>query len=142
MLDLHVHDAHFIRVLWGMPQSVFSTGRMRGDVPEHFTTQFVFGDSDLAVSATCGVIQQQGRPFTHGFEIHLQRATLLFDFAVMGNQPVVQTPLTILSATGKVQRPRLPADDPVRAFEAELFRQPSSEPLASADQGVAVRVAR
>ena len=34
MLDLHIHDAHFIRLLFGMPTAVSSIGRCRGDVPE------------------------------------------------------------------------------------------------------------
>ena len=55
---------------------------MRGEVVENFNTQFFFDDPALVVTATSGVIAQQGRPFTHGFEIYLERATLLFDFAV------------------------------------------------------------
>ena len=34
MLDLNVHDAHFIRLLCGMPKAVFALGRMRGEVAE------------------------------------------------------------------------------------------------------------
>ncbi|MBL8828451.1 MAG: Gfo/Idh/MocA family oxidoreductase, partial [Planctomycetaceae bacterium] len=90
VVDLHIHDAHFIRLLCGMPQAVFSTGRMRGEVVEFFTTQFQFADKDLAVTATSGVIEQQGRSFTHGFEIHLEKATIVFDFAVVAGQPRVQ----------------------------------------------------
>ena len=44
MLDLHVHDAHFIRLLCGMPKAVFTSGRMRGEVAEYFTSQFLFDD--------------------------------------------------------------------------------------------------
>src|SRR5690349_7036660 len=55
MLDLHVHDAHYIRLLCGMPTAVFTSGRMRGEVAEYFTSQFQFGDQRLAVSATSGV---------------------------------------------------------------------------------------
>ena len=69
MLDLHVHDAHFIRLLFGMPVSVTSQGRMRGEVVEYFNTQFSFADPALMASATSGVIYQQGRSFTHGYEI-------------------------------------------------------------------------
>ncbi len=105
VVDLHIHDAHFIRLLCGMPQAVFSTGRMRGDVVEFFTTQFQFADQDLAVTATSGVIAQQGRSFTHGFEIHLEKATIVFDFAVVGGQPRVQIPLTVLGPGDKVTEP-------------------------------------
>ncbi len=117
VVDLHIHDAHFIRLLCGMPQAVFSTGRMRGDVVEFFTTQFQFADQDLAVTATSGVIAQQGRSFTHGFEIHLEKATIVFDFAVVGGQPRVQIPLTVLGPGDKVTEPKL---DSVDGFVAEL----------------------
>lgn len=117
VVDLHIHDAHFIRLLCGMPQAVFSTGRMRGEVVEFFTTQFQFADKDLAVTATSGVIAQQGRSFTHGFEIHLEKATIVFDFAVVGGQPRVQIPLTVLGPGDKVTEPKLAAVD---GFVAEL----------------------
>ncbi|MCA9100297.1 MAG: Gfo/Idh/MocA family oxidoreductase, partial [Planctomycetales bacterium] len=46
MLDLHIHDAHYIRLLCGMPSSVVSTGRMRGEVVEFAESQFRFDNSD------------------------------------------------------------------------------------------------
>ncbi len=61
MLDLHVHDAHFIHLLCGMPRAVSTIGRMRGAVAEYFTSQFLFDDRQLVVSAMSGVVQQQGR---------------------------------------------------------------------------------
>lgn len=121
LVDLHVHDAHLIRLLFGMPVAVTSQGRMRGDVAEYCNTQFQFADSSLSVSATSGVINQQGRPFTHGFEIHLEKGTLLFNFAVMSDGNNLAVPLTLLDSKGKVQRPKLPAGDPMlAAFEAEI----------------------
>jgi predicted dehydrogenase len=117
VVDLHIHDAHFIRLACGMPRAVFSTGRMRGEMVEFFETQFLFDDRDLAVTASGGVIAQQGRSFTHAFEIHLERATLIYDFAVIDNKPTVNTPLTVLGPKSKVSRPKLPEVD---AFVAEL----------------------
>ena len=52
---------------------------MRGEVVERFTTQFLY-DPPRIVTATSGVIDQQGRPFTHGYEIYLEKATLFFDY--------------------------------------------------------------
>lgn len=120
MLDLHVHDAHYIRLLFGMPTSVFTRGRMRGEVAEFFTSQFLFDDPKLVVSAESGVIQQQGRAFCAAFEIHLERATLLYDFAVIDGQPQTGMPFTILTSDGKVQRPTIESADPVDAFASEL----------------------
>ena len=87
MLDLHVHDAHFIRLTCGLPRTVQCAGSMRGEVVERFHAQFRFEDPELMVTAASGVIAQQGRPFTHGYEIYLEKATLLYDFAVIGGEP-------------------------------------------------------
>ena len=80
MIDLHIHDAHFIRMTCGMPKAVHTLGRMHGEVVESFNTQFFFDDPDLLVTATCGVINQQGRTFTHGFEIYLERGHAVVRF--------------------------------------------------------------
>ena len=123
MVDLHIHDAHFIRLVCGMPQAVFTSGRMRGAVAEFFTSQFMFASDKHeppTVTAISGVLRQQGRSFTHGFEIQLERATLLFDFAVVDGQPKVNIPLTILTSDGKVLHPELPSGDPVDDFVREL----------------------
>lgn len=120
MIDLHVHDAHFIRVVCGMPAAVHTIGSMRGEVAERFTTQFLFDDSGPMVTASCGVINQQGRPFTHAFEVYLERATLLFDAAGIGKDWVVAYPLTLLTDDGKVLRPKLSSTDPCDAFVAEI----------------------
>ena len=121
MLDLHVHDAHFIRLVFGMPTSVTSVGRMRGELAEYWNTQFRFENRDLVVTATSGVINQHGRTFMHGCEIHLEEATIGFEFAVIGDQPELLLPLTILTPDGGTERPDLGGGDPMlRAFEAEL----------------------
>jgi len=117
VVDLHIHDAHFIRLVCGMPSAVFSTGRMRGEVVEFIDTQFLFNDRRPAVSATSGVIAQQGRSFTHAFEIYLERATILYDAAVFAGEATTPTPLTLLTADGRVRRPAL---KPVDAFAAEI----------------------
>lgn len=120
LFDLHVHDAHFIRLLFGVPDEVISRGRSRDELPEYWHTQFSFGQSNRIVEATCGAINQQGRPFTHGFEIHFERATLLFDFAVIGEEASYLCPPTILHESGDVERVELGSGDPMDAFEAEL----------------------
>lgn len=116
VVDLHIHDAHLIRLLWGMPKGVQSTGRGRGDVVEFINSQFLY-DTDTLVTATSGVIHQQGRSFTHGFEVYFERATVTYDSSVLDGQLVVGMPLTVLTARGKVERPKLREVDP---FAAEL----------------------
>lgn len=119
LFDLHVHDAHFIRLLFGMPEAVDSCGRQRGDVVEYCNSIFRFADPSLAVTCTSGVINQQGRPFTHGFELHLESATLQFEFAGLADEAEVM-PLKLLTPDGKVVRPTLGDGDPVLAFEREI----------------------
>ena len=119
LLDLHVHDAHWIRLLFGMPDRVHSRGRMRGDVPEYCATVFEFGDQPFVISSVMGVINQQGRPFTHGFEIHLERATIQFEFAGFSDQGE-SMPLKLLTEEGDLVRPDLGDGDPVNAFIAEI----------------------
>jgi predicted dehydrogenase len=142
MIDLHVHDAHFIRILAGMPSSVFTSGRLRGEVAEFFSSQFQFPDRTLHVTATSGAIGQQGRSFTHAFEIHLEKATLLFDFAVIDGQPTTLMPLTVLAPNGKVIRPKLRAADPLDGFIKELSEMAraieTGEPSALLDGQLAV----
>jgi hypothetical protein len=103
-----------------MPKAVFTTGRMRGEVAEYFTSQFTFDDPKIVVAAISGVIQQQGRGFCAGFEIHLERATLVYDFAVIDGKPELNMPLSVLTADGKVERPKMKSSDPVDAFADEL----------------------
>jgi len=120
LLDLHVHDAHLIRVLFGMPASVTSQGRMRGEVVEYVHTAFRFADPSLVVSAESGVVRPQGRSFTHGFEMHLEKATLQYEFAVFDGKPRLIQPLTVCDGEGKVLQPALGDGDPARAFEGEI----------------------
>ena len=106
MLDLHVHDAHFIRLVFGMPKAVQTVGTMRGEVAERFTTQFLY-DPPRMVTAASGVIDQQGRPFTHAYEIYLEKATLFFDYMALPKLGDAVTPVTVLLDNGKVLRPKL-----------------------------------
>lgn len=119
LLDLHVHDAHFIRMLFGMPSSVGSTGRRRDGTVDFCSSIYQFPDSHFAVSSTMGVINQQGRPFTHGYEIHLEKATLQFEFAGFSDEPELM-PLKVLTHDDQVLRPELGDGDPVNAFVNEI----------------------
>ncbi len=134
MLDLHIHDAHFIRVVCGMPNAVRSVGTMRGKVAERFATQFIY-DPPRMVTSTSGVIGQQGRPFTHAYEIYLEKATLFFDYMAMPALGDVSVPVTVLLDNGKALRPKLLGAGPSDAFLAEL-----SEVVRSVKTGVPSRL--
>lgn len=120
LLDLHVHDAHYLRMLFGMPEAVTSSGRMRGEVVEFCHSLFHYPGQAAAVCASSGVINQQGRSFTHGFEIHFEKATLQFEFAVVGSEGKMLMPLTVFHRNGQIEQPELSDGDPQRAFVSEI----------------------
>lgn len=120
LLDLHVHDAHLIRVLFGMPKTVYSGGRFKKGVPEYCNSVFTFEDEDVSVACTGGVVRQQGRPFNHGFEIHLEKATLCFEFAAHDDEAETIN-LKVLEEDGSISRPQDIGDpDPLFAFVREM----------------------
>jgi predicted dehydrogenase len=120
MLDLHVHDAHFIRLLFGMPASVVTYGTAFQGLPKYWHSLFEFSGNQYVVEATSGTIDQQGRPFLHGFEIRLEKATLAFEFAVLAGKGSYLLPPTIFDSRGDAKQIELKGGDPMDAFHAEL----------------------
>jgi predicted dehydrogenase len=119
LVDLHVHDLHWIQLLFGKPKGVQAVGRMKGDVAKFVHVLYDYGNRGIAVSSTSGVIDGPGRPFTHGFELHLEQATLQHEFAAYSDAAETM-PLKIVTSDGQVIRPELPAADEVDAFRAEI----------------------
>jgi predicted dehydrogenase len=119
LVDLHVHDLHWIQLLFGRPTSVQAVGRMRGKTAEYVHVLYRFADPDVCVSSSSGVIDAPGRPFTHGFELHLEKALLQHEFAAFSDAGETM-PLKIATQDGQVLRPVLPAGDEVDAFRAEI----------------------
>jgi predicted dehydrogenase len=112
-VDLHIHDTHFIRILCGMPQAVFSTGCVEGETVVHLATQYLYGPEGPSVTCTSGALAQPGRPFVHGYELYLEGATLTYESGVL--------PPTLFTASGAVELPELPGGaDPIAAFAAEI----------------------
>lgn len=120
-IDLHVHDTHFIQLLCGMPDAVFSQGKLAGGAfAQYLTTQYIYNDNELSISCSSGAVSQEGRAFSHGFELYLEKATLLYEFATLGGEPVTATPLTLLTDDGRVHSVDLGETDPVDAFTNEI----------------------
>ena len=63
---------------------------------------------------------QAGRPFAHGFEIYLERATLSYGFANLAGEGHPIPALTVILPDGTVERPDLGSGDPIDAFMREL----------------------
>ena len=111
-VDLHIHDTHFIGLVCGIPERVFSTGVIQKGTVSYLTTQYLYGSGGPAVSCSSGDICKKGRQFVHGYEIYLENAALLYESGA--------TPLTLLTADGKSERPSLGQADDFTAFAAEL----------------------
>jgi predicted dehydrogenase len=113
-VDLHIHDTHFIALIAGVPARVFSCGVVGPDnAVSYLTTSYLYGANGPAVSCSSGAVAMGGRPFVHGYEIYLEKASLLFESGTK--------PLTLLTADGKVKmpKPRGGADE-LAGFTAEI----------------------
>jgi predicted dehydrogenase len=111
-VDLHIHDTHFIGLLCGTPKRVFSSGLEEKGAVNYLTTQYLYGANGPAVSCSSGALCMSGRPFVHGYEIYLERATLVYESGAV--------PLTVLTSDGKSEQPKLSAGDPVDSFATEI----------------------
>jgi predicted dehydrogenase len=112
-IDLHIHDTHFIGLVCGVPGKVFSTGVIDGDAVQYLTTLYLYGSGGPSVSCASGAVAQKGRPFVHGYEVYLERATLVYESGA--------TPLTVLTADGKQEQPRLEGGgEATAAFTLEI----------------------
>jgi predicted dehydrogenase len=118
-IDLHIHDTHFIGLVCGVPRAVQSRGVLEGNAVVHLASQYLYDDPNLAVSAISGALSQSGRPFTHGFEFYLERATLSFSFANLAGEGQL-APLSVILPNGTVEKPELGSGDPIDSFAAEI----------------------
>lgn len=113
-VDLHIHDTHFIGLVCGVPKQVCSTGIVdQGGSVDHLTTAYLYGPSGPAVSCSSGALTMKGRPFVHGYEIYLEKATLVYESGTC--------PLMVLKADGTSEQPKLAGgDDATTAFTIEI----------------------
>lgn len=112
-VDLHIHDTHFIGLLCGVPKEVFAVGTVQNGAVTYLTTSYLYGPGGPAVTCSSGAVCMAGRPFTHGYEIYLEKASLVYDAG--------GPPLTLLTADGKATPPELAGGgDPLAAFTDEL----------------------
>lgn len=112
-VDLHIHDTHFIGLVCGVPKQVFAVGTIERDAVTYLTTSYLYGSGGPAVTCSSGALSMNGRPFVHGYEIYLEKATLVYDSSGLA--------LTLLTADGKSTQPALTGGgDPLSAFADEL----------------------
>ncbi len=120
LVDLHVHDAHLIRLLFGMPTAAHTASRQKNGAVMFYESVFEFDDNEVAVSAGGGVIDSPARGFTHGYDVSFEQATVQFEFAAYADGSTNLIPVTIMHADGSVERPQLGDGDPVSAFVSEI----------------------
>ncbi|MFO0803652.1 MAG: Gfo/Idh/MocA family oxidoreductase [Gemmataceae bacterium] len=112
-VDLHIHDTHFIGLVCGVPKDVFAIGTVENGAVTYLTTSYLYGPGGPAVTCSSGAVCMGGRPFVHGYEIYLEKASLIYD----SGGPA----LTLLTADGKSDVVQLPGGgDPLSAFTDEL----------------------
>ncbi|REJ93734.1 MAG: gfo/Idh/MocA family oxidoreductase [Planctomycetota bacterium] len=104
-IDLHIHDNHYISLVCGVPQSVFSRGILMDGLVNHVSTQYVYGDAEKTVSCISGGIAAGGLKFAQSFELFLEKATLQFDVGTYGSDWVVNRPLTVITDDDNIETP-------------------------------------
>lgn len=109
IIDLHIHDTHWIVLAFGVPKAIASQGVMAGDSIEYVASSYRYENGPV-VTATSGALAAGSRPFTHGYEIYFEEATLHYEAG---------GPLSLYTSHG-LQHPALGESDPVDSFRDEL----------------------
>ena len=80
----------------------------------HLTTAIsLWSRRPVRVTCSSGALAMKGRPFVHGYEIYLEKATLVYESGTC--------PLTVLTADGSSEQPKLTGgDDATTAFTSEI----------------------
>ena len=126
-VDLHVHDAHFVGLLAGVPASVESVGVVgQGGAVDYLSTVYRYPGGP-ALSCASGAVATAGRPFAHGYELYFERATLAYHSGGV--------PLTRFGPDGGCEVVKLEGgDDPLSGFTREL-----AEAVRAVETGVPSR---
>ena len=119
LIDLHVHDTHFVRLLFGMPKQVMCIGERKDGIVKFCHSLMQFDDPNVTVSTQSGVSNQTGRPFCHGFEIQFEKALLCFELSAQTTGTDTLS-LKIFDLDGNTIEPELPEADEVAGFTGEI----------------------
>jgi predicted dehydrogenase len=119
LIDLHVHDTHFIRLLFGMPNRVMCSAEMHQGIVKFCHTLMEFEQSGIIVATSSGVSDQTARPFCHAFEIQFEKAVMQFELRAMTDRAETM-PLIVLGQDAVAATPQLSVGDEISAFAAEI----------------------
>src|SRR5882672_3177639 len=79
LFDLHIHDSDFVQFLFGMPQSVFSSGMVEGNGSiDHVTTQYNYANGPTVYAEGSWLL---AKGFHMAYTLHCERATLDYDLS-------------------------------------------------------------
>lgn len=124
LIDLQVHDAHLIRMLFGMPTKAHTSSHLKDGVPKRYETVLEFdanaNGSQPVVAVAGGVIDSAARPFTHGYEVSFEKATVRYEFAAYSDGESNLTPVTVLHNDGRREIPDLSGNDEIDSFVTEI----------------------
>ena len=102
IVDLHIHDADFVRYLLGEPEKVDSTGAFIENRWDYVFTNYHYPDT--AVSAHCGWVRSQEYGFNMSYRALFEQGTLEYHSA---NTPT----LTLYRRDGTTETPDIPAPE-------------------------------
>jgi predicted dehydrogenase len=78
VLDLHIHDVDFLYYLFGLPDKVSPVGlRDKDGMINHIQTMYRFGD--VIAFAEASWDNPPGIPFTMGYRVNFEKATVVYD---------------------------------------------------------------
>lgn len=127
LVDLHIHDADFVRWVFGAPDSVLSTGDLH-----HVTTRYRYANGPAHVAAEGGWVQSPGFAFRMHFVVVFEHASAEFE---LGRKPEL-----LVRRAGESVAVEVPTlngyDGQVRALLARLSG--GGKALPTIDDAVAV----
>jgi len=97
-LDLHIHDADYVRYLLGDPAAIHSVGSKTAGVWDHILTNYCY--RNIAVSAEGGWDLPPGYPFEMNFRAIFEKGTLFYSS--------LNTPMTLYRPSGKNSLVKVP----------------------------------
>lgn len=82
LVDLHIHDSDYINSLWGLPQSVKTSGlKIHQRNYDYIRTDYSYNES-MMVTAEAAWCMPENFEFKMGFFIHFEHAVIQYDSAM------------------------------------------------------------
>ncbi len=112
ILDLHLHDADFVRYVFGMPKTVsaFGVKGVRSDNGiDHVMARYDYGDGAL-ITAEGGWDAGRGTPFEMSFQVVCDKMTIRLS----------ETGYKVIHADGKVECPQVGSPEQPTGWHQEI----------------------